>query len=262
VYAGVDPLTGSRRNLRETASTYEAAAAALTKLQHQVDEDRHPKTAITVRQAIAQWLEVARLSETTRERYEDLIRLYVLPRLGDMQAGRLDAELLERYYARLQRCRELCTGGRPARGHVCRPLSSSTVRKVHYIIRGALERAVRWRHLGVNKAAMAEAPAPARTEPDPPSPAEAALLLSHAWNDPDWGLLLWLTMLTGSRRGETCALRWRDVDLDRAVLWVPGTIAQTKGRADRGHEDRSTWPTTRFSSRRRRTARRRSYRGR
>jgi hypothetical protein len=141
VYAGVDPLTGSRRNLRETASTYDEAAATLTKLQHQVDEDRHPKTAITVRQAIAQWLDVARLSETTRERYEDLIRLYVLPRLGDLQAGKLDAELRERFYARLQRCCELCSG-RPPRGHVCRPLSSSTVRKVHYIIRGALERAV------------------------------------------------------------------------------------------------------------------------
>ncbi len=34
---------------------------------------------------------------------------------------------------------------------------------MHYIIRGALERAVRWRHLGVNKAALAIAPSPERT---------------------------------------------------------------------------------------------------
>jgi hypothetical protein len=62
----------------------------------------------------------------------------VLPRFGHLEAGRLDADLLERFYARLQRCRGLCAGGRPPRGHVCRPLSSSTVRKVHYIIRVAL----------------------------------------------------------------------------------------------------------------------------
>jgi len=63
---------------------------------------------------------------------------------------------------------------------------------------------VRWRHLGVNKAAMAEAPRPLRIRRsrDPPSADEAAALLNTAWADPAWGLLLWLTMITGSRRGE------------------------------------------------------------
>jgi hypothetical protein len=82
-------------------------------------------------------------------------------------------------------------GGRARNGHTCQPLSSSTTRKIHYIIRGALERAVRWRHQGVNKATMAVAPSPERTEPDPPSADEAARLLNAAWNDPEWGLLLW-----------------------------------------------------------------------
>jgi len=149
VYTGMDPLTHKRRYIRETAKTYDAAEVAVSTLQRQVDEDRHPKTAITVRQAITQWLEVAKLEDTTRERYEDLIRLYILPTFGDMQAGKLDAELLERFYARLEKCREMCTG-RPRAGHVCRPLSGSTTRKIHYIIRGALGRVVRWRHLGVN----------------------------------------------------------------------------------------------------------------
>jgi integrase len=227
VYAGIDPLTGKRRYLVETATSKEAAKRALTKLQRQVDEDRHPKTAITVRQAITQWLEVVELEDTTRERYDDLIRLYIVPTLGDMLASKLDAELLERFYARLHRCRSLCTG-RPRAGHVCRPLSTSTTRKIHYIIRGALERAVRWQHLGVNKAAMADAPSPKRTEPDPPSADEAAALLNAAWADPEWGLLLWLTMITGSRRGEVSALRWRHVDADRAVLWIHRSNAQTK----------------------------------
>jgi hypothetical protein len=35
-------------------------------------------------------------------------------------------------------------------------------------------------------------------------------------------------MITGSRRGELCALTWGDVDVERAVLWVPNSIAQTK----------------------------------
>ena len=39
-------------------------------------------------------------------RYEDLIRIYIKPTLGDLVAGKLDAELLESFYARLQRCRD------------------------------------------------------------------------------------------------------------------------------------------------------------
>jgi hypothetical protein len=53
VYAGTDPLTGEPRPLRETAKTYAGAATALTRLQSQVDENRHPKSDITVGQAIA-----------------------------------------------------------------------------------------------------------------------------------------------------------------------------------------------------------------
>nr|WP_275404240.1 hypothetical protein [Pseudonocardia acidicola] len=228
-------MTRRPRYLRETVKSYDEAKKALVKLQRQIDEDNHPKSDITVGQAIEQWLEVAELEDTTRERYEDLIRLYILPTFGDLQAARLDAELLERFYARLHRCRDMCTG-RPRNGHTCRPLSSSTTRKIHYIIRGALERAVRWRHLGVNKAAMAVAPSPQRTEPDPPSADEAARLLYAAWSDPEWGLPLWLTMLTGPRRGEISALRWRHVDFDRGLLSIVRSNAQPKA----GLKEKST----------------------
>jgi integrase len=128
----------------------------------------------------------------------------------------------------LQRCRALCSG-RSSSSHSCRPLSSSTVRKIHFIISGSLERAVRWRHLGVNRAALAIAPPAKQTDPDPPTTAEAAALLSAAWSaDPEWGLLLWLTMVTGSRRGEMSALRWRHVDVERGVLYVERSNAQSR----------------------------------
>lgn len=227
VYAGPDPLTRKPRYLRQTAKTLAAAKVALTKLQGQVDDERHPKTDITVNQALDQWLDVAQLAETTRDRWDDLIRIYIRPTFGDLPAAKLDAEALERFYARLQRCRTLCDG-RPRRGHVCQPLSGSTVRQIHQIIRVAFERAVRWRHLGVNAAAFAVPPSPSRPAPDPPSPEEAARLLSAAWEEPDWGLLIWLTMITGRRRGEVSALRWSSVDFERAQLIVDRSNVQPK----------------------------------
>jgi Bacterial regulatory proteins, gntR family len=90
VYAGTDVLTGKMRQLRETAPTHAEAKKILTKLQRQVDEDQHPKSDITVRQAIEQWLAVVELEQTTRERYDDLIRLYILPTFGNLPAAKLD----------------------------------------------------------------------------------------------------------------------------------------------------------------------------
>jgi integrase len=225
VFVGLDPLTGRERRLRETVTTREEAQVALTKLLRQVDQQQHPKSTITVREAVQQWLEVVELGVTTREQYDDLIRLYIDPTLGDMQAGKLDAELLERFYARLLRCKHLCSA-RPPKGHECKPLGPSSVRKLHYILRAAFDRAVRWRYLGINPAELVDAPSPSASNPDPPTPGEAAALLNDAWRDAEWGLLLWLTMITGCRRGELCSLRWQHVDLERATLWVRRSTSQ------------------------------------
>lgn len=189
------------------------------------EEDRHPKTAITVRQAIAQRLEVAELEDTTRERYEDLIRLYILPTFGDLLASRVDAELLERFYAR-QKCCSLCSG-RPPTGHVCRPLSSSTARKIHYIIHGAMDRAVRWRHLGVKWPLCLRPPSPAPTEPDPPSAEEVTAVLNEALRDPE---RVCCCDDHGYRPapGEVSAPRWRHIDFDRSILWLWRSNAHTK----------------------------------
>jgi integrase len=103
--------------------------------------------------------------------------------------------------------------------------------QVHYILRAALDRAVRWRYLGSNEAAFAEPPAFERADPDPPSAEEVAALLNDAWQDPQWGLFLWLVMVTGCRRGEMCAMRWTDLDLARATMTIERSYSRTRSRA-------------------------------
>lgn len=225
VFAGMDPLTGKSRYLRKSADTYAQAEVELTKLLTQVDEKRHPRAAITVGQLVAKWLDVAQLEDTTRQRYDGLVRLYIRPTFGSLSAAKLDAELLERFYARLRRCNKLCSG--PTKNHQCRPLSASTVRQIHFILRAALDCAVRWRYLGVNEAALAPPPSFERPDPDPPTSEEVAALLNDAWHEPSWGMLLWLTMVTGCRRGEVCALRWTDLDLGRGIVTVERSYTQT-----------------------------------
>jgi integrase len=110
-----------------------------------------------------------------------------------------------------------------------RPLAASTIRQVHFILSGALKRAVRWRWIASNPIGEAEPPAAPKPRPHPPSSQEAARILAEAWKDPDWGLLVWVVMVTGLRRGELCSVRWRDLDLDAAVLRLERSIAQRSG---------------------------------
>ncbi|HEU4544057.1 MAG TPA: hypothetical protein VFR23_23205 [Jiangellaceae bacterium] len=95
------------------------------------------------------------------------------------------------------------------------------MRQIHWILSGALDRAVRWGWIAVNPARQAEPPALPRPDPHPPSANEAARLVEAAWSsDPEWGAFVSLAMTTGARRGALCALRWSDIDRDNGVLVI------------------------------------------
>jgi integrase len=83
---------------------------------------------------------------------------------------------------------------------------------------------VRWHWVAVSPVEAAEPPPPPKPAPHPPSLSEAARILEEAWKDLDWGTLLWLAVTTGVRRGELCALRRSDVDLDNGVLHVDKSV--------------------------------------
>lgn len=95
--------------------------------------------------------------------------------------------------------------------HKCEGLSASTIRQIHWILSGALDRAVVWKWISVNPAEQADKPGLPIPNPQPPTPEEIARLILAAWDeDPDWGTFLWLKATTGNRRGEMCALRRND----------------------------------------------------
>jgi integrase len=47
--------------------------------------------------------------------------------------------------------------------------------------------------------------------------------------DEAWGTLVWLVMTTGMRRGEVCALRWRDIDFDAEIIQIRRNYVLHKG---------------------------------
>jgi integrase len=105
-------------------------------------------------------------------------------------AAKVDAELLERSTfdcSGVERCAEgAVAAGTSVGTSAAAPCACGTQGRVHFILSASLERTVRWRHLGVNEAALAGAPSPQQTDADPPTAAEAAAILTEAWStDPD-----------------------------------------------------------------------------
>ena len=242
VYAGDDPVTGRRVYRSETVPGADRAAQrraekALTRLLAEVNAQRAPTSTVTLAYVLAEWLRTVELEDTTRRTYVGYIDRTILPAVGSVAADKLSALTLERLYGELRRCRKRCDG-RPAiekhgadgehdcvaskcRPHVCKPMAASTVRQIHSIVSGALTAAERWGWISANPGRIAQRPRAKTPEPDPPSPVEAARLLDAAFAlDDDWGTLVWLVMTTGMRRGEVCALRWRDIDFDAETIEI------------------------------------------
>lgn len=242
VFVGRDAVTGRERYLSRTVGGTDRAARRraekiMTALIAGADTQRTPGTSTSLGEAIDAWLATAHLEETTRRTYVGYIERTIKPALGNKGIDKLTARDLEAFYADLRRCRLRCRGVKfiekhrsngdhdcaveGCRAHVCRPLAASTVRQMHSVISGTLSAATRWDWISSNPARVAQRPKAKAPEPNPPSASEAARLLDTAFEmDEDWGTLVWLVMTTGIRRGEVCALRWHDIDLDAEVIEI------------------------------------------
>jgi len=113
-----------------------------------------------------------------------------------------------------------------------RPDDPSTVRQIHAVISGALNSAVRWDWIPNNPASVAKKPRQANPQPKPPTAEQAARIVATAWEqDDDWGMLVWLAVMTGARRGELLALRWPDLHFDAQILEIRRSFTLRSGQA-------------------------------
>jgi len=182
---------------------------------------------LTLDAYLDEWLTLlrTRVQPTTWRSYQDMIRGYLRPELGQRRIGDLTVRELNHHFVMLFE-----RGGR--RGG---PLQPKTVKYAHAILRQALGEAVRDGLLDDNVAARVTLP---RINPDrdhEPRPLhtwdadQAARFLAVTAGDPLHPL--WRVALgTGMRRGELLGLRWEDVDLDAPQLRVRTSLAYVGGR--------------------------------
>ena len=213
---------------------------------------------VTVGAYLQEWLDgKAGLRATTMKDYRSIVDLYVRPGIGHVRLVDLREGHLEQLYAALATLGRVQASPDPlverllaARSTtVRRPLSATSIRRVHRCLRAALNAAVKRRRLIANPALHVEL-APLRkvravvwtdervehwrrTGEKPPvavwTPEQAGAFLDSADDDPLYPLLH-LVAYRGLRRGEVVGLRWVDVDLPRARARIAQQIVETDWR--------------------------------
>ncbi len=227
---GTDPITGKRKQLSRTfRGPARAADQAMRDLVDQQAPSRSDGVGATLGQLLDQWLEECErleLSPTTLRNYRALVDHTVRPALGKVQLNRLTAKNLDALY-----------GAMKEEGK-----SAKTIRNHHAVISAALHQGVRWGWVRSNVAEMAKPPRVAHKRVSVPSLDVVRDVIEAAeQRDPRLAPMLMLAALTGMRRGELCALRWSDVDLDtatinvtRSVVVVPSGLREKTTKTDRG----------------------------
>lgn len=106
------------------------------------------------------------------------------------------------------------------------------IRRLHGIIRPALDVATKYGWITHNPALSIKPPAAPESTVTAPSPEDVIAMLTETdRRDPSLGCALRLTAMTGLRRGELCGLQWQDFNEDDAQLVIRRSVSTTKADA-------------------------------
>lgn len=221
-FPATDPATGERKFRYLTfKGTKTEAAAKLRSLTKEAAEGAYKAPARTTFGAVLDtWDGTLNVSPKTAERYRELVRLHIRPRLGDVKLQDIRPSVLDRFYV------DLLTGERSG-GSKARPLAPRTIGHIHRLLVRILSIAERDGLVSTNPARQTVRPKVERSEVEILNEEQAREVLTKLRGRPIF-LIAAVGLATGMRRGEMLALRWRDVDLEAGHLQVNQALEETK----------------------------------
>ena len=117
-------------------------------------------------------------------------------------------------------------------------LSDKTISEYHRLISSILTAAVQWQVIPSNPCDRVKPPKVTRKEAVALDEKQAAELILYLQSEPlKYRTAVMLTLYTGMRRGEVCALEWSDIDFDTNLITVNKSVLYS---ADRGVYEDST----------------------
>jgi integrase len=151
------------------------------------------------------------LAPKTVERYWQLLQKHVRPRLGMRPIQSIKAEDLNSLYSDLHQ----------------KKLAPRTIKHIHRVLHRAFGHATKWGAIKRNVVTLVDVPKVPLTEAAALQLTEIPVLLAGLRGRALYPITI-VALGTGMRRGELCALRWQDVDLDGGTLRVEWSLEQTR----------------------------------
>jgi len=213
IYLGRDPGgTKKYKWVGGHATKHEAEdqlVAALERLRTGMWTD--PGT-MTVGEFLEQWLEsiLPTVRPNTQRSYGEMIRLWVIPRIGAIKLAHLTGAHLRALQGEL-----LSSGRIDGKGG----LAGQSVLKCHRVLKHAFKDAVRWGLVPRNPVELIDPPRAEQREMTAWSAEQARRFLDGIATDRLFAMWV-LFVTTGMRRGEVAGLAWDDLDFGRGVLTV------------------------------------------
>lgn len=217
-----DEFTGTSKKVRRYAPSRDEARRLLTKMR---DGDTAPTRGTSDGLTIAAYLENWKdttlprrgIAESTQDTYRRLIVSPIAPTIGQTRLAAFTPAEAERWLARLDQHRTKPRRDKATKKLVPGPyISQATKRQAYTVLSLALDTAVRDGLIAENPLAKVPRPRKAATEV-PVWTAEEVDATVTAAAGTDIEALVIFVANTGCRVGEALALRWSEVDLDRAT---------------------------------------------
>ena len=211
---------------------YAKTQKALTEKLHQSiecyqDVELTEDSRMTLGEWLDRWLAEYKdgtIRSGTLEGYRNYIENYIKPQLGGKQVSLITTQDVQRMYRRLKsggRVREDVDGSKR--------LSDSTVRHIHTMLHGAMKAAVQAHIIPKNPTENATAPKSNYKPMQVLNEQELDTFLQAVQKDDIWRDFFYTELMTGLRRGEICALMWRDFDAKAGTLGISRTL-HSKGQ--------------------------------
>jgi integrase len=167
-------------------------------------------------QFLTDWLELTHkpsIRPRAYERYEETIRLHIIPFLGKYRLQKLSAQHVQAFYVRMKD----------------KGLYPSTVVYYHSILHNALGKAVKWGLVPRNVCDLVTPPRKARFEIQPFTPEQVQSFIS-AIRGHKWEALFTLDLAIDMRQGELLGLKWQDINFTAGVLQVRRILTRVPSR--------------------------------
>ena len=206
--------------------THKAAFADMQEAFSNVRQNRLAIPGDTVFGDFAcEWLENQNLANATLKGYEKIIRVHLVPHLGQMKLAEISGQVIGRLYKQL---RKNGNKGRLTKGT---GLSSNSINKIHILLGSILEMALMEGKVKFNEARhnpkLVQAPTGKniRQEQQEIKPwtigqMKAFLLWNKEIIKDDFYPLWHLFLFSGMRRGEGVALTWGDVNFQNNTVVI------------------------------------------